>query len=152
LTFSRIERRSATLKPRGFSMAERESGEEEDRVLRARLEKLSGALKAQRKDKASRTAGGGEGASANGFGGAMGAAMRVGGEFVAAVALGGFIGWQIDAWLGTKPAFLIGFFFLGAIAGVWNVIRATSAMSRQAATGQDQSAPKLKDGDEKGGG
>ena len=133
-------------------MAERESGEEEDRVLRARLEKLSGALKAKRKGSPGSTEAGGEGAFRDGFGGAMGAAMRVGGEFVASVAVGGFIGWQADAWLGTKPAFLIGFFFLGAVGGVWNVIRATSAMSRQAATGQGRTAAELKDGDEKRGG
>ncbi|HYC24536.1 MAG TPA: AtpZ/AtpI family protein [Roseiarcus sp.] len=125
-------------------MAERGSGEEEDRVLRARLEKLSGELNVRRSASRNKAEASGAGGAADGFGGAMGAAMRVGGEFVASVAVGGFIGWQADAWLGTKPAFLIGFFFLGAIAGVWNIIRATTAMSRQAAS-------ERKDGDERRG-
>jgi ATP synthase protein I len=130
-------------------MAERESGEEEDRVLRARLEKLSGALEARRKtSRTGREAGGGE-ASDGRFGSAMGVGLRVGGEFVASIAVCGFVGWRVDAWLGTKPAFLIGFFFLGVCAGGWSVIRTTTTLSRKATSGKDQaSAPSATEEDE----
>ncbi|HLW92145.1 MAG TPA: AtpZ/AtpI family protein [Roseiarcus sp.] len=113
-------------------MAERESGEEEDRVLRARLDRLSGALEAQRKASQPRRDASGEGASSDNFGSAMALGLRVAGEFVGSIAVGCFIGWQADAWLGTKPAFLIAFFFLGVAAGVWGVIRATAPLSRSA--------------------
>jgi ATP synthase protein I len=56
----------------------------------------------------------------------MALGLRAASEFVAAIIVGGLIGWGLDAWLGTKPAFLIAFFFLGVAAGVVNVIRATS--------------------------
>ena len=52
--------------------------------------------------------------------------MRAGSEFISAVVLGAGIGWALDKGLGTNPAFLILFFFLGVAAGVWNVIRLTS--------------------------
>jgi len=110
-------------------MAEREDGEEEDRVLRARLEKLSSALEAQRKASQQRREAAG-GRSSNGSGSAMALAMRAGGEFVAAIIVGGFIGWLLDAWLGTKPWLMIAFFFLGVAAGIVNVIRAASPPRR----------------------
>src|SRR5277367_2587583 len=43
-----------------------------------------------------------------------------------AILVGGAIGWGLDWALKTKPAFTIVFFLLGVVAGVWNVIRATS--------------------------
>jgi ATP synthase protein I len=130
-------------------MAERKDGEEEDRVLRARLEKLSGALEARRKSSRTEREAGGEEASDRGFGSAMGVGLRVGGEFVASIAICGFVGWRVDVWLGTKPAFLIGFFFLGVVAGVWNVIRTTASLSRDATSGKGQaSAPSVMEEDE----
>jgi ATP synthase protein I len=112
-------------------MAEREGGEEEDRVLRARLEKLSGALEAQRKASQERRAAGGGDQPSDGSGFAMGLAMRAASEFVASIIVGGFIGWLLDAWLGTKPGFLIAFFFLGVAAGIVNLVRATSPSRRR---------------------
>jgi ATP synthase protein I len=112
-------------------MAGREDDEEEERALRARLETLSSALEAQRKASQPRRDAGSGAQSSNGFGSAMGLAVRVGGEFVAAIAIGGAIGWRLDVWLGTKPAFLIAFFFLGVAAGVVNVIRATTPSKRE---------------------
>jgi ATP synthase protein I len=131
-------------------MAEREGGEEEDRVLRARLDKLSGALEAQRKGSRREREAGGEDASSNRFGSAMALGVRVAGEFVGSIGVGGFIGWLADRWLGTKPAFLIAFFLLGAAAGVWNVIRATAPPpSGDATAGRSQaSSPPAKDEDE----
>ena len=107
-------------------MAEREGGEEEDRVLRARLEKLSGALEAQRKASQSRREAGGGDQRSDKTSSAMALAMRAGSEFVAAIVVGGFIGWLLDAFLGTKPWLMIAFFFLGVAAGVVNVIRAAA--------------------------
>ena len=130
-------------------MAGRDGGEEEDRALRARLEKLSGALEAQRKvSRSQRDAGAAEEQSSKQFGSAMGLAVRVGSEFVAAIVVGGFIGWQLDAWLGTKPAFLIAFFFLGVAAGVWNVIRATAPPRTEGPAPSDKKIPPSADEDE----
>ena len=56
----------------------------------------------------------------------MSLGMRAGSEFISAIIVGAGIGWALDRVLGTNPAFLIGFFFLGVAAGVWNVIRLTS--------------------------
>jgi ATP synthase protein I len=101
-----------------------EGGEEEDRLLRARLEKLSGALETRRETSRSRRAA--EERSSDNSGAAMAMGLRAASEFVAAIVVGGLIGWGLDVWLGTKPAFLIAFFLLGVAAGVVNVIRATS--------------------------
>jgi len=56
----------------------------------------------------------------------MSLGMRAGSEFISATVVGAGIGWGLDWLLRTKPAFLIIFFFIGVVAGVWNVIRLTS--------------------------
>jgi ATP synthase protein I len=110
---------------RGEESNEDERREREDESLRARLDKLSNALDAQRD--AHRSSGtsnlGQEGASPGSMGNAMGLAFRVLSEFVAAVIAGAFIGWWIDRVAGTTPAFLIIFLLMGAAAGFWNVYR-----------------------------
>ena len=50
-------------------------------------------------------------------------AGRIATELVAGVALGSFVGWMLDRWLGTTPGFMLGLFFLGAVAGMMNVWR-----------------------------
>jgi ATP synthase protein I len=119
-------------------MAERDEDEEEDRLLRARLERLSGALDKRRKEAPPRPDAADGGQSS---GSAMGLGLRAASEFAAAIVVGGLIGWQLDVWLGTKPAFLIVFFMLGVAAGVWNVIRVTSPMPRSEPTKHGQAAP-----------
>ena len=57
-------------------------------------------------------------------GSAFGMAMRIGLELVVGVGVGVGIGWALDDWLGTKPWLLLLFFFLGAGAGMMNVVRA----------------------------
>ena len=133
-------------------MAEREGGEEEDRVLRARLEKLSSALEAQRKASQSRRGAGAGNQPTDGSGSAMASAMRAASEFVATIAVGGFIGWLLDAWLGTKPWFLIALFFLGVTAGIVNVIRAASPprKKQQAPDGKNAQSGKS-EGEGRGG-
>jgi|SRR5271165_5560711 len=59
--------------------------------------------------------------------------MRAGSEFISAIVVGAGLGWGLDRLIGTNPAFLIVFFFLGVAAGVWNVIRLTSPKGEGAA-------------------
>lgn len=58
-----------------------------------------------------------------------GKALRAATDLVAALFVGGFLGYWIDQWLGTKPWGMIIFFFLGFGAGFMNIYRAQ--------TGQD---------------
>ena len=74
---------------------------------------------------------------------ALGLAFRAGVELVAAfvVALG--IGWLLDTWLGTKPLFLVVFFFLGAATAFMNVMRVARGMGLQIGfpkSGENQAA------------
>ena len=61
----------------------------------------------------------------------MGSAFKLGTELVAAVAVGTIIGFILDSWFGTKPWLIIIFFFLGAAAGILNVIRAANRMQKE---------------------
>ena len=60
----------------------------------------------------------------------MGSAFKLGTELVAAVAVGTIIGFILDSWFDTKPWLIIIFFFLGAAAGMLNVIRAANKMQK----------------------
>ena len=60
----------------------------------------------------------------------MGSAFKLGTELVAAVAVGTIIGFILDSWFDTKPWLIIIFFFLGAAAGMLNVIRTASQMQK----------------------
>ena len=51
-------------------------------------------------------------------------ALRAATELVAALAVGGFIGYGLDRWLGTRPWFMIALLFLGFGAGFLNIYRA----------------------------
>ena len=61
----------------------------------------------------------------------MGVAFKLGTELVAAVAVGTIIGFILDSWFDTKPWLIIIFFFLGAAAGMLNVIRAANKMQKE---------------------
>ena len=61
----------------------------------------------------------------------MGSAFKLGTELVASVAVGTIIGFILDNWFGTKPWLIIIFFFLGAAAGMLNVIRAANRMQKE---------------------
>jgi ATP synthase protein I len=94
----------------------------DDDALKARLERLSGALGARREGDGSaskRAASGDAGRSAR----AMSLGVRVLSEFVAAILVGAVLGWFADRFLGTAPWGLVGFLFLGLAAGFWNVYR-----------------------------
>ena len=58
-----------------------------------------------------------------GSGSSIGMAFRLSFDIVGAVVVGAGIGWFLDHWLGTTPLLFIVFFFLGAAAGFFNVIR-----------------------------
>ena len=61
----------------------------------------------------------------------MGSAFRLGSELVAAVGVGTIIGFILDSWFDTKPWLIIIFFFLGAAAGMLNVIRTANRMQKE---------------------
>ena len=61
----------------------------------------------------------------------MGSAFKLGTELVASVAVGTIIGFILDNWFGTKPWLTIIFFFLGAAAGMLNVIRTANRMQKE---------------------
>ena len=61
----------------------------------------------------------------------MGVAFKLGTELVAAVAVGTIIGFILDKWFDTTPWSLIIFFFLGAAAGILNVIRVAKRIQKE---------------------
>ena len=61
----------------------------------------------------------------------MGSAFKLGTELVASVAVGTIIGFILDSWFDTKPWLIIIFFFLGAAAGMLNVIRTANQMQKE---------------------
>ncbi len=61
----------------------------------------------------------------------MGSAFKLGTELVAAVAVGTIIGFILDSWFDTKPWLIIIFFFLGAAAGMLNVIKTANKMQKE---------------------
>ena len=61
----------------------------------------------------------------------LGNAFKLGTELVAAVAVGTIIGFILDSWFDTKPWLIIIFFFLGAAAGMLNVIRTANRMQKE---------------------
>ena len=71
-----------------------------------------------------------EGKENNSKGLFMGSAFRLGTELVAAAVVGTIIGFILDSWFGTKPWLIIIFFFLGASAGMLNVIRTANKMQK----------------------
>src|ERR1700749_2427997 len=70
----------------------------------------------------------------------VGIALRFSTEMVAALVVGGGMGWAIDwitdhSWslIHTRPWGLVGFFVLGAAAGILNVIRAARELNAKMA-------------------
>ena len=61
----------------------------------------------------------------------IGTAFKLSTELVSAVAVGTIIGFILDNWFDTKPWLIIIFFFLGAAAGMLNVIRTANQMQKE---------------------
>ncbi len=104
---------------------------DDDQALRAKLDALRGALERRNAEKRAAQAGEPSDSDRAATASAISMGLRAGSEFVASIVVGGLIGWLIDRWLGTKPAFLIALFLVGSVAGVRNVIRATSPKGPQ---------------------
>ena len=60
----------------------------------------------------------------------LGIAFKLSTELVAAVAVGTIIGFIFDKTFGTKPWFILIFFFVGVVAGITNVIRSAKNMQK----------------------
>ena len=60
----------------------------------------------------------------------IGTAFKLSTELVAAVAVGTIIGFIFDKTFGTKPWFILIFFFVGVVAGKTNVIRSAKNMQK----------------------
>ena len=54
------------------------------------------------------------------------ALSRIATELLAGLIIGAGLGFMLDKWLETKPLFLILFFFLGGISGIYNLWRQVS--------------------------
>ena len=60
----------------------------------------------------------------------IGSAFKLSTELVAAVAVGTIIGFIFDKTFGTKPWFILIFFFVGVVAGISNVIKSAKNMQK----------------------
>ena len=60
----------------------------------------------------------------------IGTAFKLSTELVAAVVLGTIIGFIFDKTFGTKPWFILIFFFVGVVAGITNVIKSAKNMQK----------------------
>ena len=60
----------------------------------------------------------------------IGTAFKLSTELVAAVAVGTIIGFIFDKTFGTKPWFILIFFFVGVVAGITNLIRSAKNMQK----------------------
>ena len=60
----------------------------------------------------------------------IGTAFKLSTELVAAVAVGTIIGFIFDKTFGTKPWFILIFFYVGVVAGITNVIRSAKNMQK----------------------
>jgi ATP synthase protein I len=75
-------------------------------------------------------------------GSGIGFAFRIGTELVAGVVMGVAIGLALDYWLDSRPWFMIVFFFLGAGAGITNVIRTATGIGHAVGYEKLDEAPK----------
>ena len=109
----------------------RPQGGRDTRTIRQRLDALEGKLA---------TVQGRRGVPSpeapEGRGKAMGQALKLATEMVAGVAVGGFIGWALDRLFGTAPILMVAFLFLGAAAGIMNVVRTAKSMQGEPLPGE----------------
>lgn len=63
--------------------------------------------------------------------------LRMSSELVAAILVGGFMGYMLDAWLGTRPWLFLVFMMLGFSAGILNILRAFKRMQAEIESQKD---------------
>ncbi len=97
-------------------------GSDSSKSIRDRLDTLGRDLDAVERRRRSQEV------ETNARSGALGMAFRLGAEMVVGIGIGGVIGWALDSWLGTAPAFLIVFLLLGSGAGILNSVRTARRM------------------------
>ena len=82
------------------------------------------------------------------------AGLQAGMEFSAAIILGALLGYGLDQWFSTRPAFTLIFFFLGVITGFYNVYRVTQNLGTGVGISQlhqrEKDAKTAPDSDESG--
>lgn len=61
----------------------------------------------------------------------FGKALKISTELVASVVVGSTIGFLLDNWFGTKPLFIICFFFMGVAAGILSVFRSAKKIHKK---------------------
>jgi ATP synthase protein I len=115
--------------------------EDRDAALKARLDKLSGAIKSEVAEVAGERKAVTTSQSVNAASSAMGTGLRVGSELVAGVLVGGFIGWWLDYWFGTSPLCLLIMLALGMVAGFWNVYRVAARPTGTSPAQNDKTSP-----------
>ena len=57
--------------------------------------------------------------------------MRLSADFISPMIVGIFLGFWLDRWSATTPLFLLIFFFLGILAGFWNLYRMAQRLEKQ---------------------
>ena len=105
-------------------MTQEHPAEANERDLRERLDKVSAALDKKRADaEAGRHGKDAEEGSMGQTSKALALGFRIISELAAGVIVGALLGWQLDAWTGLEPLFLIIFLMLGTAAGFWNMVK-----------------------------
>lgn len=111
--------------------------------LKDRLDALDVRLKGLRQQQTAETdhSDGAKTVSGYGF------AFRIATDLLGGVIGGAGLGWLLDRWLGSSPLGLVILFFIGAIAGMWNVYRTARGYGSE--LGYARSTP-TREGDSEG--
>ncbi len=107
----------------------RRDGSGSDADLARRLDRLSHALDAEKRERAEAERPTRSSSTDFAY------AFRLASEFIAGILVGVALGWGLDRVAGTSPWGLIGFLLLGFAAGVLNVVRSSSRITSGAARG-----------------
>jgi len=94
--------------------------DDQDHALRRRLDALGAALGKVEKEEAVEAQAARHSAS---DGSALSAGLRASSELVAGVLVGGFVGYLLDQWLGSKPWLMVICLVFGIMAGFRNLYR-----------------------------
>ncbi len=125
----------------GDHLGELSAGERE--AFKRRADELGKRLEAAKGPARSSSDAAGQSGESAANSNALGKAMRISTELIGGIVVGAGLGWLIDKGLGTWPAFFIGFFLLGAAAGMINVVRAGTAMKSGASN--PKAGPSVRD-------